>query len=175
MPWTSKTHVLSRTFYGCRSRIKRFTKHHHRRICSVVAIGGASKMIVNDAILEGLQNTFEATVDSIVRYSWHKKTGAVADSPQMAAFFREKAKQRMLDAGSKTVFGDFLACSRFDLSKRVGEIVVPVLVIASDCDRMVPLDVSWEMSEVLKILISCVWKIVVTFSTLSRPAKLLQN
>ena len=124
--------------------------NHHRRICSVVAIGGASKMIVNDAILEGLQDTFEATVDSIVRYSWHKKTGAVADSPQMAAFFREKAKQRMLDAGSKTVFGDFLACSRFDLSKRVGEIVVPVLVIASDCDRMVPLNVSWEMSEVLK-------------------------
>ena len=124
--------------------------NHHRRICSVVAIGGASKMIVNDAILEGLQDTFEATVDSIVRYSWHKKTGAVADSPQMAAFFREKAKQRMLDAGSKTVFGDFLACSRFDLSKRVGEIVVPVLVIASDCDRMVPFNVSWEMSEVLK-------------------------
>ncbi len=123
---------------------------NHWRICSVVAIGGASKMIVNDAILDGLQNTFESTVDSIVKYSWHKKTGAVADSSQMAAFFREKAKQRLLDAGSKTVFGDFLACSRFDLSKRVGEIVVPVLVIASDCDRMVPLNVSWEMSEVLK-------------------------
>ncbi len=123
---------------------------HHWRICSVVAIGGASKMIVNDAILDGLQNTFESTVDSIVKYSWHKKTGAVADSPQMAAFFREKAKQRMLDAGSKTVFGDFLACSKFDLSNRVAEIVIPVLVIASDCDRMVPLNVSWEMSEVLK-------------------------
>ena len=27
----------------------------HWRICSVVAIGGESKMIVNDAILEGLQ------------------------------------------------------------------------------------------------------------------------
>ena len=148
---------------------------HHRRICSVVAIGGASKMIVNDAILEGLQNTFEATVDSIVRYSWHKKTGAVAGQSADGGVFQGKAKQRMLDAGSKTVFGDFLACSRFDLSKRVGEIVVPVLVIASDCDRMVPLNVSWEMSEVLKILISCVWKIVVTFSTLSRPAELLQN
>jgi pimeloyl-ACP methyl ester carboxylesterase len=115
-----------------------------------VAIGGASKMIVNDAILDGLQHTFEATVDSIVKYSWHKKTGAVAGSAKMAAFFREKAKQRMLDAGSKTVHGDFLACSRFDLSERAGEIVVPVLVIASDCDRMVPLNVSWEMAEVLR-------------------------
>ena len=122
----------------------------HWRVCSMVAIGGASKMIVNDSILEGLQNTFEATVDSIVKYSWHKKTGAVADSRQMAAFFREKAKQRILDAGSETVYGDFLACSSFDLSERVGEITIPVLVIASDCDRMVPLNVSWEMSESLK-------------------------
>ena len=121
----------------------------HWRICSVVAIGGASKMNVNHAILQGLQNTFEATVNSIVKYSWHKKTGAVADSEQMAAYFREKAKQRMLDAGSKTVHGDFLACSNFDLSARLEEIAVPVLVIASDCDRMVPLKVSREMAEKL--------------------------
>lgn len=52
----------------------------HWRICSVVVIGGASKMIVNNAILLGLQNTFETTVDSIVKYSWHKKTGAIAES-----------------------------------------------------------------------------------------------
>ena len=123
---------------------------HHWRICSIVSIGGASKMIVNDAILEGLKNTFEPTVDSIVKYSWHKKTGAIADSQLMALFFREKAKQRIIDAGSKTVYGDFLACSRFDLSQRLQEITIPVLVIASDGDRMVPLDVSWEMAKDIK-------------------------
>ena len=100
--------MLSRTFYGCRSRIKRFTNHHWR-ICSVVAIGGASKMIVNDAILEGLQDTFESTVDSIVRYSWHKKLGLLRTVRRWRRFSGKKAKQRMLDAGSKTVFGDFLA------------------------------------------------------------------
>ena len=121
----------------------------HWRIRSIVAIGGASKMIVSDSILDGLQNTFEATVDNIVRYSWHKQTGAIADSQQMAKYFREKAKQRILNAGSKTVHGDFLACSRFDLDERLGEISVPVLVIASDCDRMVPLHVSREMAEKL--------------------------
>ena len=30
------------------------------------------------------------------------------------------------------------------------EIAVPVLIVASDCDRMVPLNLSWEMSEILK-------------------------
>ena len=63
---------------------------HNWRICSVVVIGAASKMIVNDAILEGLQNTFEVTVDNIVKYSWHKKTGAIADSQQMASFLEKK-------------------------------------------------------------------------------------
>ena len=121
----------------------------HWRISSIVAIGGASKMIVSDSILDGLQNTFEATVDNIVRYSWHKQTGAIADSQQMAKYFREKAKQRILNAGSRTVHGDFLACSKFDLDKRLVEISVPVLVIASDCDRMVPLHVSQEMAEKL--------------------------
>ena len=55
----------------------------------------------------------------------------------------------MLDAGSKAVHGDFFACSRFNLSDRLGEIAVPVLVIASDCDRMVPLKLSREMAEIL--------------------------
>ena len=123
---------------------------HNWRICSVVVIGAASKMIVNDAILEGLQNTFEVTVDNIVKYSWHKKTGAIADSQQMASFFREKAKRRMLNSGPETVYRDFLACSKFDLSQRLEEIAVPVLVVASDCDRMVPLNLSWELSEILR-------------------------
>ena len=121
----------------------------HWRIGSVVVIGGASKMLVTDSILEGLQNTFEATVESIVKYSWHKQTGAIADSQRMAAYFREKAKQRILDAGSRTVHGDFLACSKFDVDKRLEEILVPVLVIASDCDRMVPINVSREMARKL--------------------------
>ena len=121
----------------------------HWRIRSVVAIGGARKIMGKDSILEGLQNTFEATVDDIVKYSWHNQTGAIADSQQMASYFREKAKQRILNAGSRTVHGDFLACSRFDLDKRLVEISVPVLVIASDCDRMVPLHVSQEMAEKL--------------------------
>ena len=94
-------------------------------------------MIVNDAILEGLQNTFEATVDNIVKYSWHKKTG-LSQIANKWLLFREKARQRILNCGSKTVYKDFLACSKFDLSERLEEIVVPVLIVASDCDRMAP-------------------------------------
>ena len=55
----------------------------------------------------------------------------------------------MLEAGSKVVHDDFYACSKFDVSDRLAEIDIPALVIASDYDRMVPLEISSEMADQL--------------------------
>ena len=107
---------------------------------AIALIGGASKMFVTDAILEGLKENFEPTIDNIVKYSWYKNTGA---------FFKQKGRQRMLEAGSKVVHDDFYACSKFDVSDRLAEIDIPALVIASDYDRMVPLKISSEMADQL--------------------------
>ena len=107
---------------------------------AMALIGGASKMFVTDAILEGLKENFEPTIENIVKYSWYKNTGA---------FFKQKARQRMLEAGSKVVHDDFYACSQFDVSDRLAEIDIPTLVIASDHDRMVPLKISREMADQL--------------------------
>ena len=109
-------------------------------LTAIAMIGGASKMFVTDAILEGLKENFEPTIENIVKYSWYKNTGA---------FFKQKARQRMLEAGSKVVHDDFYACSQFDVSDRLAEIDVPALVIASDYDRMVPLKISREMADQL--------------------------
>ncbi|MDS9948902.1 MAG: alpha/beta hydrolase [Planktomarina sp.] len=109
-------------------------------LTAIAMIGGASKMFVTDAILEGLKENFEPTIENIVKYSWYKNTGA---------FFKQKARQRMLEAGSKVVHDDFYACSQFDVSDRLAEIDVPTLVIASDHDRMVPLKISHEMANQL--------------------------
>ena len=106
-------------------------------LTAIAMIGGASKMFVTDAILEGLKENFEPTIENIVKYSWYKNTGA---------FFKQKARQRMLEAGSKVVHDDFYACSQFDVSDRLAEINIPALVIASDHDRMVPLKISREMA-----------------------------
>jgi len=109
-------------------------------LTAIAMIGGASKMFVTDAILEGLKENFEPTIENIVKYSWYKNTGA---------FFKQKARQRMLEAGSKVVHDDFYACSQFDVSDRLAEIDIPALVIASDYDRMVPLKISREMADQL--------------------------
>ena len=111
------------------------------RLASIALIGGSSKLIVSQAILDGLQNEFEATVDNIIRYSWHKKT---------TAFFKQKGRQRMLEAGSDVVYNDFLACSRFDMDDQLDDLELPVLVIVSTGDRMVPPEASASMAERLK-------------------------
>ncbi len=110
---------------------------HETRLAGIALIGGSSRLVVTDAILHGLQSDFEPTVDNIVKYSWFKNTGA---------FFKQKNRQRILDAGPKVVYNDFLACSRFNLSDRLSDVEIPVLVIASDNDRMVPMDKSQKMA-----------------------------
>lgn len=112
----------------------------NQRLAGIALIGGSSRLVVTDAILQGLQNDFEPTVNNIVKYSWHRDTGA---------FFKQESRQRILDAGSDTVYRDFLACSQFDLSDRLAELEVPALIIASDHDRMVPLETSRKLAESL--------------------------
>lgn len=111
------------------------------RLAGVALIGGSSHLVVTDAILEGLQNNFAPTVDNIVKYSWHKDT---------SAFFKQENRQRLHDAGSDVVYNDFLACSRFDLSDRLVDVGIPVLVIAADQDRMVPQEASRRITETLE-------------------------
>lgn len=111
------------------------------RLASIALIGGSSKLVVSPAILDGLQNDFEATVDNIIRYSWHKKT---------TDFFKQKGRQRMLEAGSEVVYNDYLACSRFDLSEKTVDLDLPVILIVSTGDRMVPPEASAPLAASLK-------------------------
>ncbi|MEX3009643.1 alpha/beta fold hydrolase [Hoeflea sp. TYP-13] len=114
---------------------------HNPRLAAISMIGGSSKLAVSPAILDGLQNAFEPTVDNIIKYSWHKNT---------TDFFKQKGRQRMIEAGADVVYNDFFACSQYDLSDRLGDVEVPVLIIASTGDRMVPVDMSKEMAGAFK-------------------------
>ncbi len=110
------------------------------QLAGLVLIGGASKLVVSEEILTGLQTAFEATVDNIIKYSWFKQT---------MGFFKQKGRQRMLEAGSQVVYNDYFACSQFDLSGELDKVSLPTLVIASDHDRMVPVANSRSMADAL--------------------------
>ena len=100
-----------------------------RRLAGLVIIGSAAKLAVTEQILAGLKSDFAATVDMIVKFSWHRDA---------AEFYRSIGRRRMRDAGAAVVHADFLACSRYDMSGRLGDVAVPALVVAGDADKMVP-------------------------------------
>lgn len=108
------------------------------RLAGLVLVGGAARLQVTDAILDGLRDAFPETVDVIVKYSWARES-----SP----FFKSLGRERMLACGKETVLGDFLACARYDLRERLGDVEVPALVLASANDRMVPIAASTAMDE----------------------------
>jgi pimeloyl-ACP methyl ester carboxylesterase len=53
-----------------------------------------------------------------------------------AAGQRDVAIQHMLATGSATVYGDFYACSQFDLRGQIGQIQLPSLVVVGAEDKM---------------------------------------
>lgn len=99
-------------------------------LAGLVVLGSGPTMPVSDAILDGLRADFDQTVGLIQKFSWRKEARPL---------YREVATQHMLAAGPEVVYGDFAACNAFDITERLGEIRVPVLVVGSTSDRMMPL------------------------------------
>ncbi len=100
------------------------------RVEGLVLVGTGARLRVAPAILEGIQTGFEATVRLISEWAW----GPDAD-PALV----ELGRRLMEEAGPEVLLGDFLACDRFDVRERVGEIAAPVLILTGSEDRMTPL------------------------------------
>ena len=111
------------------------------RLCAIAIVASSSTLSVSPAILEGLQTAFETTVDSIVKYSWHRDTGDT---------FRQEGRRRLREAGPKVVHDDFSACSGYDLSDRLEKVGIPVLILAAAADKMVPADKSEALAGKLR-------------------------
>ena len=111
------------------------------RLRAVAIVAGSSKLSVGPALLDGLQNSFEATVDSLVKYSWHRN----ADDT-----FKQKGRQQLLESGQQVVHDDFFACSHYDVSDRIGNVEIPVLILAASADKMVPAEASETLAGTLK-------------------------
>lgn len=111
------------------------------RLAGIGVLASAAKLNVSPAILDGLQNQFEATIGSIVKYSWHRDTDIA---------LKDAARDRLLNCPQNVVYDDFLACSRYDLTDRLGDIAIPVLLIAAADDRMVPAETVISLAGKLK-------------------------
>ena len=99
------------------------------RVSGLLLLSTGAQLEVSDLILDGLETEFEATVASISKWSW----GSDAD-PEWVA----QGLQMLRETGPETLLGDFVACNRFDVRDRLGEIAAPTRVATGEEDRMTP-------------------------------------
>lgn len=109
-----------------------------RLLAGLVLVGTGARLRVAPAILEGLQSDFQAAVRLI---------GEWAFAPQAPARAVRLSQQAMARTGPTTLYGDFLACDRFDIMNHLGEIHLPTLILCGSQDKLTPPKYSTYLGE----------------------------
>ena len=92
-------------------------------------------------ILEGIRNNFAETVPKINQFAFSRK--ARSD-------LIEKGVSLMLQCKAEILYGDFLACDRFDVMKEVEKIILPTLILCGDDDQLTPIKYSQFLQNRIK-------------------------
>jgi pimeloyl-ACP methyl ester carboxylesterase len=106
-----------------------FAIRHGDAAAAVVPVGGGTRMNVNPAILEGLKRTPTALIGMTAKFSIAK-----GNRERLADIVTEN----LLRANPEVFYGDFLACSKLDITDAIVELRIPTLVICGDEDKMTP-------------------------------------
>jgi pimeloyl-ACP methyl ester carboxylesterase len=97
------------------------------RVRGLILMGTSARMPVGDVLLGGAIGAPERAADFIVEQGF---AAATEESRQLV-------RRQIVAAGGTTIFGDFLACSRFDFRPHLGAIHCPALVFAGAADRLI--------------------------------------
>ncbi len=116
----------------------RLTLDFPDRVAGLVLIATGAKLRVAPAIMEGIQNDFEASAALITQYAW---------APQAPSHLSEAGQQVILETGADVLLRDFTACNHFDVMERLGDIQVPTLIVAGSADRLTPIKYARFLSE----------------------------
>jgi pimeloyl-ACP methyl ester carboxylesterase len=106
---------------------------HPEAIKGIVLVGTGAKLKVFPMILEGIKSDFAETVPKINQFAFSRK--APSD-------LIEKGVSLMLQTKAEILYGDFLACDRFDIMKEVEKIVLPTLILCGEDDQLTPVKYS---------------------------------
>jgi pimeloyl-ACP methyl ester carboxylesterase len=102
---------------------------YHDQANAGILISTGATLKVAPALLETIENDYNAFVDMICKFSCSKKTNRELVQP-----FREDLER----CQQKITYGDFRACDRFDVTDRLSSIDVPVLVVTAEDDKLTP-------------------------------------
>ncbi len=111
---------------------------YEERFKSAILVSTGARLRVSPEILDGIEKDYNAFVDSIPVFAASAKTDIKKLKPLLAA---------SAACGPEVTYGDFKACDRFDVMKRLPDINIPALVLAAEDDRMTPPKYSDYMKE----------------------------
>jgi pimeloyl-ACP methyl ester carboxylesterase len=106
---------------------------HPEVIHKIVLVGTGARLKVVPMILDGIKENFEETVQKITRFAYSRK--APSD-------LIERGISDLLRCRPDVLYGDFLACDRFDIMNEVGKIDLPTLVLCGEEDQLTPVKYS---------------------------------
>jgi pimeloyl-ACP methyl ester carboxylesterase len=114
---------------------------HPEVIKGIVLVGTGTRLKVLPMILEGIRNNFAETIPKINQFAF---------SPKAPSDLIEKGVSLMLQCKAEILYGDFLACDRFDLMKEVEKIVLPTLILCGEDDQLTPVKYSQFLQSRIK-------------------------
>jgi len=114
---------------------------HPEVIKGIVLVGTGARLKVLPMILEGIRNNFAEAVPKINQFAFSRK--APSD-------LIEKGVSLMLQYKAEILYGDFLACDRFDVMKEVEKIVLPTLILCGEDDQLTPVKYSQFLQSRIK-------------------------
>jgi len=107
----------------------------------IVLVGTGARLKVLPMILDGIKNNFERTVQTITRFAYSRK---------VSSDLMERGVSDMMRCRPEVLYGDFLACDRFDLMNEVEKIDLPALVLCGSEDELTPVKYSQFLQQRIK-------------------------
>ncbi len=114
---------------------------HAEVIKGIILVCTGARLKVFPMIFDGIKNNFEESVRMINQYAF---------SPKVRADLLEKGISYMMQYKPEVLYGDFLACDRFDLMNQVEKITLPTLVLCGEDDQLAPVKYSQFLSSRIK-------------------------
>jgi pimeloyl-ACP methyl ester carboxylesterase len=108
------------------------------RTAKIILVGTGAKLSVHPDIINRVRTQPEAVANLLKDWIW-------ADS--VSSDVRQNAYDLLIQTPPDVIYGDYLACSRFDVRERLTEITVPTLVIGGTEDRMTKYKFSEYLAE----------------------------
>ncbi len=106
---------------------------HPEVMKGIVLVGTGARLKVLPLILDGVKRYFEETVQKINQFAYSRK--APTD-------LLERGVLGMRQCRAEVVYGDFLACDRFDMMNEVEKITLPTRILCGEDDQLTPIKYS---------------------------------